>query len=52
LPEEFLTLLFYLIAAGIVLLFLWAMKKNLRGEACSCKGKSGKNCSVCKKNQK
>ncbi|HKM41341.1 MAG TPA: hypothetical protein VJY43_02110 [Methanocorpusculum sp.] len=51
-PEGFWTLLFFLIAAGIVLLFLGAVKKNLRGEACRCKGKSGKNCSVCKKNQR
>ncbi len=42
------TLLFLLIAAGIVFLFLWAVKKNLRGEACSCKGNSCKNCSACK----
>ncbi|WP_187146139.1 hypothetical protein [Methanocorpusculum labreanum] len=52
LPEGFWTILFIFIAAGIVLLFLWAVKKNLRGEACGCRAKSCKNCSMCKMNQK
>ncbi|MDO9522409.1 MAG: hypothetical protein Q7J08_01715 [Methanocorpusculum sp.] len=52
LPEAFWTILFLLIAGGIVLLFLWAVKRNLRGEACSCGAKACKNCSLCKNNER
>jgi len=47
LPEEFWRFLFALAAMGIILMFIRAVKKNLKGEACSC-GCGGKQCEGCK----
>ncbi|HJJ43567.1 MAG TPA: hypothetical protein O0X69_04760 [Methanocorpusculum sp.] len=51
-PEEIWTVLFLIVAAGIILLFIWAVKKNMHGEACSCGAKSCTRCSECKNTKK